>query len=308
MKPGIFMILSFVLVSCGAPLPPVGHFKSIVEQDVSVQDSSDIMSEDTQKDKETQTVAKKLNIGGIWAFMDVTANCEFVFSKGFEVLTYSFGVMKVVPIDRYQFKEVRTTCMLKETPLLGQESMYTKGLIDAINPTIIYAMVDGFESGATYLQAPYVDLWGIKLKDPWHDPIPDSKIDPRIFDFDNDGKPGVTLHVGSMCDVYLVQRSITTVVGRVESSILIKAKKSSHADVFRIGATDQVCMSKNKDVPMPEYSYLILKRVDGLDGSINLDDNHDKRIDCNELKRHLKELQFIPPHANNKHCSGFGGK
>ena len=301
-------LLPFLVLSqfaCDAPNPPVGLFDGVED----VQNESEVGETDTPGDSTGQeTNHQYFHPTGIWAFLDVTSDCEFVLSKGFEVLSYSIGVARFEPIDNYEFKEVRTTCVMKETPLLGQESVYSQSLIDALNPSIVYAMVNGFTEGSTYLQAPVLDLWGIKLKDPWHDTMPTSKDDPRIFDLDRDGHPGVTIHVGTMCDVYLVQRSVSYVEGAVVSATHMRANKSSHAEVFRIGATNDLCMTENVDVPKPAYSYLVLKRIDGKDGSVDLDLNGDGEVGCDELIRGLDKIQLGVPKADNSHCRESGGK
>ncbi len=287
-------VFACLAVACSVPAPPAGRF---ADQDVVVAGNGS----DATADSGTKEGTGSLHVDGTWAFLNVTSDCEFVLGKAFEVLSYSVGLDKFQSTDGYAFKQVLTTCTMKETPLLGQASIYSQDMIDSLNPHTVYALVNGHEAGAVYIQAPDPSLWGLVMKDPFTDPIPTKKTDSRIRDTDHDGHPGVTIHVGNLCDVYLVQRSVTRSKGTVESAISIRASNIAHADVFRIGATKDICMSQNVDVPMPAYSYLVLKRVDGHDGSPDLDDNRDGRIDCAEIMAHWQDI-FTMPRKDDKHC------
>ena len=56
---------------------------------------------------------------------------------------------------------------------------------------------------------------GVHLRDPARDPLPTAADDPRVFDQDQDGQPGLTVQIGGLLEgeVQLVQRTITRLTG-----------------------------------------------------------------------------------------------
>jgi hypothetical protein len=63
-----------------------------------------------------------------------------------------------------------------------------------------------------------MELHGVHLMDRENDPLPVALDDPRIYDQDQDGKPGLTVQIGGLLEgeVQLVQRNQTRLVGQQE--------------------------------------------------------------------------------------------
>ena len=61
-----------------------------------------------------------------------------------------------------------------------------------------------------------IELHGVHLVDRQNDPLPADAEDPRIFDQDQDGKPGLTVQIGGLLEgeIQLVQRNHTRLVGQ----------------------------------------------------------------------------------------------
>ena len=90
--------------------------------------------------------------------------------------------------------------------------------------TIDYQMTSkGEEQELT--SAPIVEVLGSKLSDPETDSLPTKGDDPKAFDQDKDGQPGVTIEVSARAllvsisgRIYLTQRTKMQQTGRFESS------------------------------------------------------------------------------------------
>jgi hypothetical protein len=72
--------------------------------------------------------------------------------------------------------------------------------------------------GWRYVQPTKTEVSGAKLKDPARDKLPKDEDDPRVFDMDRDGKPGLTVQVRGLIngDIYVVQRDTSELTGALE--------------------------------------------------------------------------------------------
>jgi len=97
-------------------------------------------------------------------------------------------------------------------------------LIRTIFPPALVEKTGRFETTASlregngelrYFQARRFLVFGARLDDPAHDPLPTDPSDDRVVDADGDGHPGVTVQIRGMVngDVYLVQRGWFTLRG-----------------------------------------------------------------------------------------------
>src|SRR5690606_15974902 len=70
-------------------------------------------------------------------------------------------------------------------------------------------------------QGPSTVVLGAKLENPRRDPLPTSADDPRVYDQDRDGHPGVTVRVAGVVsgEVYFAQRGVTELRGRREGRV-----------------------------------------------------------------------------------------
>ena len=67
-----------------------------------------------------------------------------------------------------------------------------------------------------YFYAPvFFELRGVELEDPINDALPTDPEDPRIFDQDGDGKPGMTIVIQGILngEIYIIQRAWSTLAG-----------------------------------------------------------------------------------------------
>lgn len=105
----------------------------------------------------------------------------------------------------------------------------------------------------------YVEVRGADLDDPASDPLPEAADDPRVFDQDGDGHPGMTVRVDLLGlirgEVYVVQRVRYRLIGWVESdggSIFGRIEWEDEQVV--IGASSPLLAAGSPGVPVWEDS------------------------------------------------------
>ena len=72
------------------------------------------------------------------------------------------------------------------------------------------------EAGVIHWRLPQMIMpIGIRLTDPANDPLPTDANDPRIWDQDRDGQPGVTVNVSGFAsgDIYVIQKQVSSEYG-----------------------------------------------------------------------------------------------
>ena len=148
--------------------------------------------------------------------------------------------------------------------------------------------------GGAYLTEPFVDLWGLSGIDDI-EPLPSAPDDERIVDQDEDGRPGVTLTVTSavgtpICEVEVVQRAVIQLRGETISSRRIEGAFESIPSKIVLGASSDLCNSGGIG-PNAGPKRFHLVRVDGRQGSPDLDEDGDGRIDCGEIRRGRQRVQ-----------------
>jgi hypothetical protein len=90
-------------------------------------------------------------------------------------------------------------------------------------------------------------LWGLKsMTDPVNDPLPTEASDPRVFDEDTDGNPGVTLTISFPAgDRYMVRRALWSFDKSTTSAdnAWITGSLAFDVDEVALGATDPSLMT-----------------------------------------------------------------
>ena len=116
---------------------------------------------------------------------------------------------------------VETTCGMESTEVFDTQTLYPDAFVASMAPETRQGTLSSTQVGATFAAGPYATLVGVVLDDPLTDPIPTSADDPAVVDQDQDGFPGVTVHIVQDLlgegDVYVAQRTITSLEGSVVS-------------------------------------------------------------------------------------------
>lgn len=103
---------------------------------------------------------------------------------------------------------------------------------------------------------PVPQVVGAKLSNP-NDALPTQVTDPRVFDQDGDGHPGVTVKVTGRLvngEIYLVQRVKTSWSGTVDEKGLVSALLQDASDQTILDASSSLLKSTPEITPDPDAS------------------------------------------------------
>jgi len=107
-----------------------------------------------------------------------------------------------------------------------------------------------------------VNLVGVKLGDPLGDPLPKVATDPRVFDQDGDGKPGVTIKVKATMvsgDIYVVQRQLVSYAGTIVGAGTLDGLVTDATEQSVIGASNPLLNSNVPSTPHADAALNTLK-------------------------------------------------
>lgn len=135
----------------------------------------------------------------------------------------------------------------------------------------------------TWSRAEVVSLVGINLADPANDVMPTDSSDPRIFDHEQDGKPGATISVQSGIvggDIYVIQRNkLRHYDGTMPDASTLFAYSDDNGEQIVIGASN----------PLLRTAPDVTKHADATKSNMQL-----KRVstqyDCDQLINELGTL------------------
>jgi len=111
---------------------------------------------------------------------------------------------------------------------------------------------------------------GARLEDPENEALPTDEADPRVFDQDNDGHPGMTVQVRIMGliggEVYVVQRNRNRLTGTVISPGFIRGTIEWETEQVILGASSPFLASggQGSPDPDPERNFFLARRIDSL--------------------------------------------
>jgi hypothetical protein len=110
-------------------------------------------------------------------------------------------------------------------------------------------------------------VWGAQLTEPRAEALPTSPSDPRVFDADRDGKPGVTVAIKGMVEgeIYLVQRDSSVLRGALLPSGEVRGSLEWSSEVSVLDATSPLLMSPPASTPDPARSTFRMVRIDSAD-------------------------------------------
>ncbi len=108
---------------------------------------------------------------------------------------------------------------------------------------------------------------GVVLDDPENDPLPTDASDPRVFDQDGDGNPGLTVRVSVaglfQGEVYVVQRDRSRLSGAVVSADRVEGLVEWTSEQSVLGASNSFFLggAASRPDPVAEHSYFVARRV-----------------------------------------------
>ncbi len=138
----------------------------------------------------------------------------------------------------------------------------------SLDAVVVEGSVDASSTPTRFAQSWSTELHGVRLDDPEGDSLPTSAGDPRVFDQDRDGKPGITVHAcafgGIIGDVYVVERLRTRLEGEAVSPDRIEGRVEGTVEQVILGATNALFLGAiaSRPDPISAHSYFVLQRIE----------------------------------------------
>jgi hypothetical protein len=268
-------LLLLLLSSCSAPEAPRGEFAD-----------RDAQADGTRNDAPSDAVSEGESVlvpDGIWLLWAETSSCIKLGASGLETLSESVMRIELSQSAPDVLVQKLKNCVIEQSPVLGVPTTFPQALIDSIPSRTFTSLLDAPTTGATYQSQLDVEVWAAKLADPVHDTLPINASDPRVYDMDGDGKPGVTLLVGASCQMQVVERSFARWTGTVTSGDRIEGGGQTSYEQNVLSASSGFCASNPPPWFPANANRFVLLRIDGKHGAIDLDENHDGDVSCDEI-------------------------
>jgi hypothetical protein len=201
---------------------------------------------------------------GRWAHYDVVAYQDdvlktLIISYGFNDFTEVDG--QIVDQSSFCFSEQRT-----DQPITTSLS---DAATQAIQPPPAVLEIDTVDDVLRVRRPPTPTPVGIRLDDPFNEPLPTDPNDPRIVDDDGDGKPGLTVTIEVtpefIGELYIARREIFAFEALLTEPDLLTGQVTDDSEQLVIGASDPVFASSPANwgqYPDLSKSPIILRRVD----------------------------------------------
>lgn len=129
------------------------------------------------------------------------------------------------------------------------------------------ATVDNTSGGLSYSQDRVLTLRGVKLTEPATEGLPTEANDPRVFDQDNDGNPGMTVLIQGITDgqVYVIQRDWYELEGQASGPDWIDGLATWNTEQVVLGSDNPILEMQTESSPHPDPSLSIFRmtRIDG---------------------------------------------
>lgn len=164
-------------------------------------------------------------------------------------------------------REVTCSTTIKTGSALGK-LVIPEAFLASLGEMTRPASLDGSGPTIRFDQPWYTQVRGAYLVDPENDALPTNPDDPRVFDQDGDGKPGLTVRVSILGflsgEVYVVQRVRYRMVGTVVSPNRVEGLIEWSNEQITIEASNPLFAVDTQPEPnsAPEKSYFVLQRVD----------------------------------------------
>ncbi|MCX7750167.1 MAG: hypothetical protein N2320_01150 [Candidatus Bipolaricaulota bacterium] len=208
------------------------------------------------------------DLTGTWAVMQVTSDLVVYPFVGQRTRTTTL-VLRVEMEQRGRAVRVRETHCLADiddgTGLVVTE--ITDAFLRSIGVVERGATLEPAGGGWRFVLPWGTAVHGARLANPTGDPLPTSPDDPRVFDQDGDGKPGITVPVRILGlisgEVYAVQRLTKFLEGTVVSPDLVRGLITWTNEQVTIGASNPFLKTDAQAQvdPVRERSYFVAVRI-----------------------------------------------
>lgn len=279
--------------ACGPRDPPHGSFPDLAADAAGLDAGSE-----TDADQTTT-----LTPDGTWLLWTETVSCLKVGSTKMELLSEGLALIELQYAGGHVLSHTIRDCGIRQSPVLGIATTIPYIVTDTVPVRTFVGIVDDFAHGSGYRMQRDVETWAVHLADPEHDPMPTTATDPAVFDQDMDGKPGVTLILGNnSCEMYVVQRAFKQWSGTIESGARVAGRGLSTSQQITLAFTSAFCGTVYDVWYPPGEARFAMIRVDGRNGGIDLDTDHDGKVTCPEARDYGVD-PFSPAQIDNSKCA-----
>jgi hypothetical protein len=184
-------------------------------------------------------------------------------------------------------------CYQYLSPLpFGFVTVIPRAVITSLSPLeYVGFLVDG-NVGAPFLTEPVVDAWGYENLDDSQG-LPLGPDDERIFDQDEDGKPGVSLSIetvqgNSICDVQVVQRNAFSLEGSVTGHTQIEGAFNVNPQQTILSSSSALCTTGGVVPSQAPSRFELIRLSDDLTSCAAMLENLDR------VRQRLVRAESIP--------------
>ncbi len=212
------------------------------------------------------SVAERLE--GRYAHYDVVA----YEATDMKTLIISYGFTDLA-LDGAKLMATESFCHAEHRSDQDIETTISDAATSAIKPRSVEVDL-GSEGGRTTLHRPETPTGiGIDLADPANDELPTDPEDPRIADDDNDGHPGITVHIKVsdevQGDLYIARRERFSYDLDIADADTVDPQTltgtvTDNSEQLIIGASNPIFITEEPWTQLPDLSKspIILKKVD----------------------------------------------
>lgn len=193
-------------------------------------------------------VVQSSNLSGIWAQLVVSSQLSDVPFAG-RVRQQTISVQRVIIKQNSETVRMEAqTCALEfDSGTSLVQLRFPERFVNSLGIDIKKAQFD--PSTLSFVQPRTTYLRGVRLQDPERDPLPADPKDPRVFDQDGDGKPGMTLTASIVglftAEIYIIQRDWNILRGQLTSSTTLDGLVEWGSEQVILGATNSLFLNPN---------------------------------------------------------------
>jgi len=215
-------------------------------------------------------VLADLDLTGVWAQLDVRSALATVPLAG-QVTRTTTSVFRASLVQQGdQLQVTLELCGLwSESGTDLVQTIFPDALVASIAPQAYTVALRQDDLGVAYEGPRHVDARGYRPTGEPDEALPEAPEDPRVYDQDGDGRPGITVRISGVVsgEVWLVQRLTTRALGRVTSPDRIEGLLEWQDEQRHLGTDNTLLKDPTPSRPDPEAanSYFRSVRVEAGD-------------------------------------------
>ncbi len=210
------------------------------------------------------------DLTGVWAQLVVSSQLSDVpFAGRVRQQTVSIQRVSIQQNGSAVTMEAQTCALEFDSGTSLVRLSFPERFVNSLGLDVKQAQFD--PSTLSFIQPRTTYLRGVRLQDPEKDPLPTDPKDPRIFDQDDDGKPGMTIVASIMgllnAEIYVIQRDWNILRGRLTSNTTLDGLVEWGSEQVILGATNPIFLNPNPVFPDPNPNNSFFRSTRVSDGT-----------------------------------------